>query len=44
MSAKFEFFCIFCGKPVDPRGPTLCPECREKFKSKQDPKTKEAQS
>ena len=33
MSAKFEFFCIFCGKPVDPRGPTLCPECRERLKA-----------
>lgn len=36
MSYKFEFFCIFCGKPVDPKGPTSCPECREKLKAKQE--------
>ncbi len=36
MSYKFEFFCIFCGKPEDPKGPTSCPECREKLKAKQE--------
>jgi len=39
---RFSFYCVYCRKPVDPRGPTLCPECREKLKAaKQDPKTKE---